>query len=1342
MAAYLPRHVAAAAAGPELDGLVGKPHHLTGVVLFADVAGFTPMSEALAAHGRRGTEDLTRCLNSFFETTVGLIHPHGGEVVRIAGDAVTAFFPAGATSLPEVAERGLACAVEMQAVMPQFRSLSTVAGRFTLTVKVGLAVGPVVWMVVGDPSLRLEHVLVGGPVDDAADAEHHASGGQIVVHRDVLPLVENVRAEQLDEGFSLLRSAPKVHLPPPMPSPISEVPEKAWPFVLAFLHPLIAERLTANRAAFINEHREVTTVFAAFPGLDYGGSVSAADTLQRLMTQVTRVADRFGGHLAQVDIGDKGSKFLLFFGAPVLHEDDPERAVRCVAELLRVDDSLRIGITTGRVFSGEVGSVHRREYLVMGDWVNLAARLMQAAKPGQVLVDSAVRERAPAFPWSARGPLAVKGKAHPVEAWSLFAGVTPSDEVRERAYDTPLVGRRNEVRRVLRCLDQAARSEGNIVAVIGEPGVGKSRLVAEVERIARLRGFHIFRGDCRSYDTAVTYLPWRGIFRAILGIEAGTPVERQRQQIGDYLSSMGEGYMERAPLLAPVLNLSMEDTKTTASLDPELRWESLCQLLLDCLRHAADARRTLLVLEDCHWIDPLSASLLAFLARNVVDERVTVLLTWRQASGQDPGGQVLSLPHSVEIRLLQLSRAEAKKLLILELQNLFGADLRPASPFLHELLDRAQGNPLYIEELARFAHLADIDPGSGIVSPSVFPDSLEALIMARIDGLADAERTTLKVASVVGRVFKAAWVSGSYPEVGPLSEVLVHFDALSAQELTALHRRKPEVEFSFKHPVTQDVAYQSLTFANRELLHGRIAHYIESAYPSLDHLVEELAHHYSHTTDRDKQRFYLRRAGEKAKSAFANEAAADYFERLLELSSTDERTEVLVGLGDVRLVLGQWSQSQAAYEEALRQAAAQHDSRRIARAQAALGYLLTYTKSLAEAITLLRGARQKFVDLSDVEGLTRTLDHLGHAAFFLGDYRGCIAHSRELLRLGESTGDRTAMSTACGNLGRAHWRLGELDAALEYLNRALELAAEAGYQKGVIHANSDIAGLHAQMGNPAAALSHLGQALHAARRVGYQLIVSVAVGNAGILYRESGDYRRASACFEQSLAMALELGHWPGICNMMMELGRLLTSMKRYVEAHRALLHSVDISRRLNLREFECASLLYYAELLFISNRAEESVGPVRQALRLAGETGDREIKLAAEVLDTRIAAALGRVSSAEGAARLEAMLQGSLQPVEKAQVHYALWRLDVARAASRRAASRLYRALYEESHNVEYADRCKELTGQSLPPPSPLPDLRGVKGRGSTALPALLQRVDALVTGLSNERSSDQQSA
>src|SRR6266540_89692 len=362
-----------------------------GVAMFADIVGFTPMSAALADVGPEGTEELSEILNSFFARMIDLVTGHGGTVAKFAGDALTALFPFDST-IRSTVRRAAGCALAMQGATRGFQTVATRAGTFPLAMRAGLGAGRVLAAVVGDPAIRLEHVLAGEAVDRAVAAERGAPA-----------LVTRLSGRPR-------RTASRQ-------PPIAASAEGG---LAAFLHPAIAERIRSGHGGLVDEHPTVTIAFIGFPDL-VDDDPDAVDRLQRYVSIAVRVIDRWGGHLRQVDLGDKGSVLVIVFGAPVHHEDHEELAVRCCAELLGLTGGpFRAGITTGRAWCGEVGSNARREYAIVGDPVNLAARLMERAAPAQALVDRATWE-------GTRGaaiggplpPVAVKGRRGQVDVWDV-----------------------------------------------------------------------------------------------------------------------------------------------------------------------------------------------------------------------------------------------------------------------------------------------------------------------------------------------------------------------------------------------------------------------------------------------------------------------------------------------------------------------------------------------------------------------------------------------------------------------------------------------------------------------------------------------------------------------------------------------------------------------------------------------------------------------------------------------------------------------------------------------------------------------------------------------------------
>jgi class 3 adenylate cyclase len=837
---------------------IGVARRTDAVVLFADIAGFTPMSEALAKVGRYGAEELSRVLNEYFGCMVKLVVAYGGSVARLTGDALTALFPYDRSTLPAVARRAVQCALEMQTAMAGFQAVDTVAGVFRLAMRAGLAMGTILGTIVGDPAARLEYVVAGRTVDRAAAAEQRAAIGQVVVDGGLL---------HAGRGMVVIDLGPETYLVTRVEEPVGTVPARpsdrlddATTSRLArFLHPAIAERLHAGRRGLVNEHRKVTAAFVGFPDVS-DDDPEAASGLQAYVAAAGQVIHQYGGLLSQVDTGDKGSVLMLLFGTPVAHEDDEERAVRCCLELLRLPGGpFRAGVTTGSVFCGEIGSELRRYYTVMGDSVNLASRLLQAAQPGQLLLDGATFERVQVRAVGERlRPFTVKGKAGPVSAWAVRAArERPGLQLPEPLPVGPLVGRDVELRTIQTVARRALAGRGQVLSLSGEAGIGKSRLVAEAVAAGERLGFAVHGGACYSYGTTTGYLVWRPIVRGLLAVDSVLPSDEQRAQVASRMAAYGADWSERAPLLAPVLGLVTPESNLTRSLDPHTRSELLRSLLLDLVRRQAAAGPLLLVLEDCHWIDRPSMALLEFLARNTADLTVLmVVAARREGSGPMAVAQLGSLAHCTEVHLRDLSAAETEALAAERLGASFGEGVEPPARVVRGIAERSGGNPFHLEELVAFLHARGIDLSDlRQFADLELPDSLHRLVQARLDQLSEGEQAAVKVASVIGRVFRAQWLWGSYPQVGSPEEVARHLEHLDALGITPLRATVPEAEYGFKHAIIQEVAYDSLAFGMRQTLHEAVGAFIERAYAGrLDQYVDVLAHHYGRTRNVDKQR--------------------------------------------------------------------------------------------------------------------------------------------------------------------------------------------------------------------------------------------------------------------------------------------------------------------------------------------------------------------------------------------------------------------------------------------------------------------------------------------------------
>jgi len=800
------------------------PDRTAGSALFADISGFTALTESLrdALGSRQGSEELTRHLSLVYSALIAEVERHGGSVISFAGDAVTCWFDGG-----EAAMRAVTCAFDLQAAMLAFSAISLPNGTTTsLALKVCVATGDARRFVVGDPEINYIDVLAGATVARTSSGEHLAGKGEILVDEATEEALgtclssEEWRTAEGGEKFAvagaLRRRAPIVHGPDLQP--LEPALLKAW------IDKSVYERECSGQASFLTEFRPGAVLFVNFAGIDYDAD-DAQTRLDSFVSHLQKIAARYGGTVLQLNIGDKGSYAYVNFGALSAHEDDSRRAVKTALDLRQHTDlQLRMGIAQGVMRVGAYGGVTRRTYGAIGDEVNLAARLMTTAGPGEILVSGPVHKALEVrFSADPRPPLPMKGKAEPLPVF-VVTGERRHRAIRlqEPAHALPMVGRVPELELVNSRLDLAAQRKGQVIGIVAEAGMGKSRLVAEIIRSARRKGFVGYGGACQSDAVHTPYQAWKSVWQAFFEIDPEHPLRKQVRLLEGEVEDRAPERLDAMPLLNVVVDLQIPENDFTQHLEPKVRQGALHALLEECLKAAAKDEPILIVIEDLHWVDALSLELLEQLAKTLVGHAVGFVLAYRPSRlGIAQTSRLEALPQFTKVELRELTLGEAEQAIRAKLAQLYPArgGAMP-SGLVEALMARAQGNPFYMEELLNYVRDRGLDPSD--LNRIELPDSLHALILSRIDQLSEGEKITLRVASVIGRLFRAEWLTGYYPELGAFPMVKKALDGLSNLDITPLDSPEPEWRYLFKHIVTHEVTYESLPFATRAGLHERL----------------------------------------------------------------------------------------------------------------------------------------------------------------------------------------------------------------------------------------------------------------------------------------------------------------------------------------------------------------------------------------------------------------------------------------------------------------------------------------------------------------------------------------
>lgn len=980
LAPYLPRLVLERHASRAVPLAAASEEQFPSAVVLVDVSGFTRLAERLSQVGPEGAEQLTRILNAHFGPLIDRIHEHGGDVAKFAGDALLVLWPALDGNLEDAALAGVECALALQTVMADLAERGTTGGPDPLAIKVVVGAGDMRLAHLGGTRNRWEVMVTGLPLVQIGQVSHDARPGKVLLTPDLAALVGD-RVELTPERFvnavrgRTSRGAPDggngaarqgsagqdagkegsrrdaralSGRPRGAEVATAEVDlagTEAW--LRGYVPEAVTARLEARQSGWLSELRRVTVMFVNFPNATHETTLERA---QSVMLRIQGVLDRFEGTLNKLSVDEKGVSMVAVFGLPPLsHEDDAARAIQAALTLraaLRQHEVVHaIGIATGRAFCGVVGNDRRREYTVMGDIVNLAARLMQAARQ-DILCDQATASLAgPRFAYEHLAPLTLKGKAEPVPVvrpspartgqtaitGSLDAPVKAPDKadggaagggardaattgvvasgkaagldahtggkasgagaVGAAAGETgvsagdasgDMVGRHAE-RLLLAERLQALQSGGDpgVVLIEGEAGIGKSRLVRALAGLAAERGVRLIVGAGDAVERNTPYHAWRGPLSALLDYDAAPDDPAGRC---DYLLARLADDPEAlplAPLLGPVLGLDIPDNPTTSQMAGGVRADNTRDLLLHLIRRRMAGRPVAIVVEDAHWLDSASWALLFEVHRQLPG--ILLVLALRPLSEPVPL-EYRRLAAAESTARIELGSLSADESLALVCQRLGVRHLPEEVARL--IRERAGGHPFFSEELAfalRDAGQIQISGGECRLAPGAalealdLPGTVQGAITSRVDRLPQSLQLTLKVASVIGRVFSLGTLRDVHPIDADRSALHDHLAMLHRMDLTPLETPEPEPTYIFKHVITQQVVYDLMLFSQRQAMHRAVAEWYEREHlADLSAYYPLLAYHWGKAGDPARTLIYLDRAGELALQSGAYREAVEF----------------------------------------------------------------------------------------------------------------------------------------------------------------------------------------------------------------------------------------------------------------------------------------------------------------------------------------------------------------------------------------------------------------------------------------------------------------------------------
>ena len=865
--------------------------------LFADISGFTPLTERLAMEGPKGAERLANILNDYFGKLITLVNAYGGDVVKFAGDALLAIWPvtlhqsaSSEVALADLTSLATQCALKAQAELKNF----AIEDDLRLALRIGIGAGEVFNVHLGGEQNRWEFFLTGSGILQASQAEKLASPGKVAVTPEAWALIQNhFHSLPIEQDFREVHAAIVETTPRPLPD-LSLTPELE-PGMRAHIPGAILSRLSAGQARWLAELRRITIIFVNLPDLSSNTSLEHG---QWTMKTLQEVIYNYEGSINKLNVDDKGVTLIAVQGLPPLsHEDDAVRGVQTALDLKARLDAMNlrnsIGVTTGLVFCGTIGNALRREYTIMGDVVNLAARLMTASS-SEILCNAATYEAAQAnLRFEALPNISVKGKTEPIQVYRPKRG---QKKITFSHTGSELVGRHAERAILAGQLQAFLRGNvRNILLIEGEAGIGKSRLLADLIAQANKFGLYHLIGFGDAIEKLKPYHAWRPIFRKLLQMEETTDSQIRHAPIPGNLLKDPQ-FSATLPLLNDILPLDLPYNDMTQQMSAEVRAENTRNLLTVLLQGQASKERTLLVIDDAHWLDSTSWSVLQSVIQNV--QPLMVVLASRPIPEPIPAElrQLLHRSDFLKIRLESLPPEEISGLVSKSLRVKALPDA-----ILALLKEKAQGNPFFSQELAynlRDSGVLRIVDDQCFLAPEVvlssldLPNTVQGTIISRVDRLGAQEQFTLKVASVIGRVFPFKTLEHIYPIVQDKPNLGTYLGKLESLDITPLERPDPDLAYIFKHNITQEVVYNLLPFARRQELHREIALWLEQTFKNeMLPYIPILAHHWSKADNPEKAIEYLEKAGQQALNQYANQEAVDFFSLCIETGEKITRSE-------------------------------------------------------------------------------------------------------------------------------------------------------------------------------------------------------------------------------------------------------------------------------------------------------------------------------------------------------------------------------------------------------------------------------------------------------------------
>ncbi|KQC14579.1 MAG: hypothetical protein APR63_13890 [Desulfuromonas sp. SDB] len=1173
------------------------------LVMFVDFLGFTKLSEKFRTQGKLGVENLTQAMNSIFDPAIGSVYANGGFISSFAGDAFTAVFPD-----LDNPNHMVNCSLDILKIFHQNPDLSA---------KIGLSAGEVSWKII-EHSIQNSYYFYGPGIDRVVESSLKARREEVIVDHYIQDYLTGLELNPIDHDYSSLTGNDIIEIQPTRVEIPPDIPDqKCWlPEIL------IKSKITG-------EFRDIISAFII---------VDEVKNFDDFISSAISLSYKYGGYFNKVDYGDKGKIILILFGAPAGIEKMFARAGDFALELTE-NEPVKVGLTYGTAFCGFIGGEIRGEYTAIGTVVNLSARLAQSAQQPEIRIDENIaRKIFSSYQLSDGESGKLKGFSGKIKYFQL------QDKrriVKQDQFKTLLVGRKSEVEKINNWLkDLKTSGFKKILSVVGEAGIGKTRLIEEVKHRQEEK-FEWLEMSCeeilqKPFNPLVSGLnnyfnlnPARNLTDVRIKYEQKYNNLLNWLKASDHPDSedLFEELSRTRSVIGALFNLQWTDSLYD-KLDAQGRYENTQFGLKALLKTISLISPLVIHIDDVHWIDQESLDFLKFLTTNIDGYPMAIIASYRPTGKADKFESELKSLIEININLGILNHDSVVELTEVIIKNRLDLDteIELKSEIINRITNQSEGNPFYVEQIILYLIENNYIPGDQKINRDKLsgefeiPSSINQIIISRIDKLASDLKEVVKTAAVLGREFEVDILSGIFKKLNQSYNIEY---ALNQVERENIWQAIMEMRYIFKHALIRESVYQMQLKSQLKKIHGIAAEIIEQLHNDESTYYYDLANHFEKSENMDKTIYYLKKSAEYFTGSYQNSLALLVYDKLLSIFQTlTEQEELIKFILKKNLLLkvaGDYKQAEQEYLKVIELCRQINNSGLLAESYSYYAWILVLIGKTNQAVDYYQLARQIYENENNIQGISDVLGGLGNAYSMAADYDKAMEYYNEKLKIDREHNNRLGLAKTIGNIGIIHYYKKDNENAVNNYQESLKYYRELNDVWSSSKMLGNLGVIFSEQGKFQKALDNYYQALNIKNELGDKRGISTIKGNIGNLYQYQGLYSQAVDYYLQSIKIKEELGDIRGICIVAGNLGLTCALMNDFEKSIQAFDYSIKSGKINKLNYFLCNSMFRKAEVLYDNNNFQQAEILNEEAGKIAEDIKREDVLFETKILKLKL---------------------------------------------------------------------------------------------------------------------------